>query len=176
MTRPAAATVRGVGRSEALGSVHATALVVGEAGVLIRGPSGSGKSGLALALLALAGHRGLFAALIGDDRVHIRVSGRQVLASGAPNVCGLIERRGYGIVQAPAEPRGVVRLVVELSLGRGRNPRLPDDDSLNVSFGDIALPRLAFDAASASIERAYAILEYLDRIGDKIVSGIAHFA
>jgi HPr kinase/phosphorylase len=176
MTRPAAATVRGAGRSKALGSVHATALVVGEAGVLIRGPSGSGKSGLALALMALAGHRGLFAALIGDDRVYIRVSSRQVLASGAPNVCGLIERRGYGIVRAPVEPCAVVRLVVELSLGRERNPRLPDDDSLNVSFGDIALPRLTFDAASAPIERAYAILEYLDRIGDKIVSEIAHFA
>ena len=71
--------------------------------MLIRGPSGSGKSGLALTLLALAGHRGLFAALIGDDRVHLRVNGRRILASGAPNVRGLIERRGHGIVRAPTE-------------------------------------------------------------------------
>ena len=48
--------------------------------------------------------------------------------------------------------------------------------ALSVSFGEISLPRLAFDAASAPVERAYAVLEYLDRIGDKIVSGIAHFA
>jgi serine kinase of HPr protein (carbohydrate metabolism regulator) len=158
------------------GSVHATALILGEAGVLIRGPSGSGKSGLALALLALAGRRGLFAALIGDDRVHIRVSGRRILASGTPNIRGLIERRGYGIVRAPIEPCAVIRLVVDLSLGGERNPRLPDEESLKASFGDIALPRLAFDAASAAVERAYAILEYLDRIDDKFVSGIAHFA
>lgn len=176
MTRPAEAVVRGAGGADAAGSVHATALILGEAGVLIRGPSGSGKSGLALTLLALAGHRGLFAALIGDDRVHLRVNGRRILASGAPNVRGLIERRGHGIVRAPTKSCAVVRLVVDLSLGRERNPRLPDDNSLKVSFGDIALPRLAFDAVSAPVERAYAILEYLDRIGDKIVSGIAHFA
>jgi serine kinase of HPr protein (carbohydrate metabolism regulator) len=176
MTGAAVATVRSARRSDAPDSVHATALVLGEAGVLIRGPSGSGKSGLALALLALAGHHGLFAALIGDDRVHIRVSGRQILASGAPNVRGLIERRGYGVVRAPIEPCAVMRLVVDLSRGRERNPRLPDDDFRKVSFGEITLPRLAFDAASAPLERAYAILEYLDRIGDKIVSGIAHFA
>jgi len=173
MIRPA---VRGAAGLDAPGSVHASALVLGEAGVLIRGPSGSGKSGLALALLALAGHRGIFAALVGDDRVHIRVSGRQILASGAPSVRGLIERRGFGIIRAPTEPCAVVRLVVDLSLGGKRNPRLPDDDSLSVSIANIVVPRLAFDAASAPIERAYAILEYLDRIGDKIVSGIAHFA
>jgi serine kinase of HPr protein (carbohydrate metabolism regulator) len=176
VTEAAAATVPRSGGSDRLGSVHATALVLGEAGVLIRGPSGSGKSGLALALLAAAGHCRLFAALIGDDRVYLRVSDRRILASGAPNIRGLVERRGYGIVRAPAEPCAVVRLVVDLALGGEQGPRLPDDDFLNVSFGEIALPRLTFDAATAPVERAYAILEYLDRIDHKVVSGIAHFA
>jgi len=176
MNKPVTGTAQGGERSGASGAIHASALVLGEAGVLIRGPSGSGKSSLTLALLALAGDRGLFAALIGDDRVLIRASGRQILASGAPNVHGLIERRGYGIVRAPVEPCAVVRLVVDLSPRNGRGPRLPDEDALSVSFGEISLPRLAFDAASAPVERAYAVLEYLDRIGDKIVSGIAHFA
>ncbi len=176
MTKPAAGTAQGAGRSGASGAIHASALVLGEAGVLIRGPSGSGKSSLTLALLALAGDRGLFAALIGDDRVLIGASGRQVLASGAPNVHGLIERRGYGIVRAPTESCAVVRLVVDLSPRRERGARLPDEDALSVSFGEIAVPRLAFDATSASVERAYAVLEYLDRIGEKIVSGIVHFA
>ena len=176
MTKPAAGTAQRVGRSGAPDAIHASALVLGEAGVLIRGPSGSGKSSLTLALLALAGDRKLFAALIGDDRVLIRVSGRQILVSGAPNVHGLIERRGYGVVRAPTEPCAVVRLVVDLSPGRGRGPRLPDEDALSVPFGEITLPRLAFDAASAPVERAYAVLEYLDRIGDRIMSGIAHFA
>ena len=49
--------------------MHATAVIYGDYGVLILGPSGSGKSALALALLARARSAGLFAALIGDDRV-----------------------------------------------------------------------------------------------------------
>jgi serine kinase of HPr protein (carbohydrate metabolism regulator) len=163
-------------RLDASSAIHASALVLGEAGVLIRGPSGSGKSSLTLALLALAGERGLFAALIGDDRVLIGASGERILASGAPNVRGLIERRGYGIVRAPTEPCAVVRLVVDLSPRGERGPRLPDEGALTVSLGEIALPRLAFDPTSAAVERAYAVLEYLDRVDDKIVSGIAHFA
>jgi HPr kinase/phosphorylase len=163
-------------RLDASVAIHASALVLGEAGVLIRGPSGSGKSSLTLALLALAGERGLFAALIGDDRVLIRASGERILASGAPNVRGLIERRGLGIVRARTEPHAVIRLVVDLSPQGERGPRLPDEDALGVSLGEITLPRLAFDSTSAPVERAYAVLEYLDRIDDKIVSGIAHFA
>jgi hypothetical protein len=89
---------------------------------------------------------------------------------------GLIERRGYGIVRTLAEPCAVVRLVVDLSLASGRGPRLPDEDALSVLLDKLTLPRLTFDAASAPVERAYAVLEHLDRIGDKIVSGIAHFA
>jgi serine kinase of HPr protein (carbohydrate metabolism regulator) len=47
--------------------VHATALVVGTTGLLITGPSGAGKTTLALRLIALARSRGLYADLIADD-------------------------------------------------------------------------------------------------------------
>jgi len=63
-------------------SIHASAVVVGEVGVVIRGPSDSGKSALALALLAVARERRLFAALIGDDRVSIAIEAGRVLARG----------------------------------------------------------------------------------------------
>ena len=46
--------------------VHASAVAIGEAGILIRGPSGAGKSSLALALIALAQLQGRFARLIAD--------------------------------------------------------------------------------------------------------------
>ena len=49
--------------------IHATAIVYGEMGVLILGPSGSGKSALALALLARAHDAAAFGAIVGDDRV-----------------------------------------------------------------------------------------------------------
>ena len=45
--------------------LHATAVVHGESGVLILGPTGSGKSALALALLARARSAGEFGALVG---------------------------------------------------------------------------------------------------------------
>jgi HPr kinase/phosphorylase len=176
MNKPATGSARDAEQFRASDAIHANALILGEAGVLIRGPSGSGKSSLTLALLALACDRGLFAVLIGDDRVFIRAKGQQILASGAPKVQGLIERRGYGIVRAPTEPCAIIRLVVDLSPRCERGPRLPDEDALSVSLGEINLPRLAFDAGTAPVERAYAVLEYLDKTGDKIMSGVAHFA
>ena len=157
-------------------AIHATALIVGEAGVLIRGPSGSGKSGLALALLALADDRQLFARLIGDDRVLIHLKNQRILAIGAPNMRGLIERRGYGIVRASAEPCAIIRLVVDLLPDGVRAARLPDEGALKASLDEVELPRLTFDGETGPVERAFAVLEYLDKIGDKIMTGFAHFA
>jgi HPr kinase/phosphorylase len=166
----------GAERSDVSTSVHATALVIGEAGVLVRGPSGSGKSALALALLALAGDRKLFAMLIGDDRVSISAENRRLLARGAPNIHGLIERRGYGIVETPTEPCAIVRLVVDLLPHHQPSARLPDEDARKAVLAGISAPRLMFDGGSGPMERAYAVLGYLDKTSDKIMTGFAHFA
>jgi serine kinase of HPr protein (carbohydrate metabolism regulator) len=176
MTARAPDDLEDVERPGASDAIHASAIVLGEAGVLIRGPSGSGKSSLALALLALADDRRLFARLIGDDRVTIRSEGQRILASGAPNMFGLIEKRGYGVVQAPAEACVLVRLVVDLLPEGVRAERLPGEDALNVSLRGASLPRLAFDAASALFDRAFAVLGYLDRTSDKNMTEFAHFA
>jgi hypothetical protein len=157
-------------------AIHASALVVGEAGIVIRGPSGSGKSALTLALLALAGDRGLFAALIGDDRVLIAARHRRLLARGAPGVIGQIERRGFGIVAAPTEPCAVVRVVVDLLAGTDRVPRLPDASEFTTALGGVALARLTFDAGIGALERAYAILGHVDSASNRNMTGIAHFA
>ncbi len=95
-------------------NVHASAVVVGEAGILIRGSSGRGKSALALALIELARERGLFGRLIGDDRVMIETCEGKALLSGAPQVTGLIERRGYGLENHAFERIAVARLAVDL--------------------------------------------------------------
>jgi serine kinase of HPr protein (carbohydrate metabolism regulator) len=162
--------------SAASEAIHASALVVGEAGVLIRGPSGSGKSALTLALLALAENRKLFARLIGDDRVLIHAKNRRILAAGAPNIHGLIERRGYGIVGAQTEACAIVRLIVDLLPPHEPGPRLPEEGALTASLAGIALPRLMFGGRSNPVERAYAVLGCLDKAGDKIITGFAHFA
>lgn len=157
-------------------AIHASALAVGEAGLLIRGPSGSGKSALTLALLAMAGARGQFAMLIGDDRIAIRRENERILATGAPRVQGLIERRGYGIVETPTEPCVVVRVIVDLLPQHERSARLPDAAELVTTLAGVALPRLIFGGESGPLERACALLGRLDNTGDKIMTAVAHFA
>jgi HPr kinase/phosphorylase len=157
-------------------SIHASAIVVGEAGVLIRGPSGSGKSSLALALLALARDQGIFASLVGDDRVSVLRSHHRIVASGARNILGLIERRGVGILTAPVESRVVLRLVIDLLVEGEQRARAPEEEDLRIVMHGINVARMAFEAGVGPADRALAVLERLDGLGNKNVFGLAHFA
>lgn len=74
--------------------IHATAIAIGEAGILIRGASGSGKSVLALALIALAAQGGRFARLVADDRVELAARGGRLVARPVAPLEGIVERRG----------------------------------------------------------------------------------
>jgi hypothetical protein len=122
-------------------SVHATAVLVGERAVLIRGDSGSGKSGLALALLQAA-HDGRlsFARLVADDRTRLEAVNGRLLARPAPELAGLLEVRGAGIRQVPHEPVAAVFLVIDIV---DEPPRMPDAGDLIVAINGISLPRLA---------------------------------
>ena len=66
--------------STATENLHATAIVVGATGILITGPSGSGKSEMALSLLETARGRGLYSALVSDDQVLVSVQNGRLLA------------------------------------------------------------------------------------------------
>lgn len=144
-------------------ALHATALIVGESGVLLRGPSGAGKSSLALALIWAARGRGSFAALVADDRAFTRVSGGRLIARGAPEFAGRIEQRCEGVIEAPAEPAAAVRLVADLA-GRGKAPpRLPDEDELSTEILGVRLPRVALDPAHGPADHARVVLESLAR-------------
>jgi HPr kinase/phosphorylase len=139
-------------------SLHATAVIHGETGVLILGPSGSGKSALALALMARASAMGAFSALIGDDRVFVRKAHDRLVARGAANVAGLIERRTAGLIRVRHEPAAIMRLAVELG-GRGRRwPRMPEDDD-GIIVGEVTLPRLALDSELSVCDQALAVGE-----------------
>jgi HPr kinase/phosphorylase len=143
--------------------IHATAAVYGEMGLLILGPSGSGKSALALALLARARDTAAFGALVGDDRVWAREIEGRLVVSGSPKLAGLVERRAVGLVMASSEPAAVIRLLVELS-ARGRAwPRLPDEPNV-VTIEGVRLPRLALDSGRSTVEQALAVDERLAAI------------
>ena len=95
-------------------SEHGTGLRLGETGVLLRGPSGSGKSLLALGLLDWAAGRGLDAYLISDDRVDLAASPDGLDMHAPKAIAGLIELRGRGIVSRPHIASARVHLVIDL--------------------------------------------------------------
>ena len=141
-------------------SLHATAMIHGESGVLILGPSGSGKSALALALLARARTTGVFGALIGDDRIFVSKAHGRLIARGAANMAGVIERRSAGLITVPYEPGAVVRLAVELCERGRRWPRMPDDNQ-SLIVGEVMIPRLALDSDLSVCDQALAVEERL---------------
>ena len=79
-------------------NLHATGLVLGTRGFLVIGPSGTGKSMLALGLVASARRAGLFAGLVADDQVMIAVENGRIVARRPASIAGLAEIRGAGIV------------------------------------------------------------------------------
>jgi HPr kinase/phosphorylase len=141
-------------------NLHATAVVHGESGILILGPSGSGKSALALALMARASSTGAFSALIGDDRIFVNQAHGRLIARGAANMAGVIERRTAGLITVRYEPAAVVRLVVELCERGRRWPRMPEDDA-GLIVGEVTLPRLALDSDLSVWDQALAVDERL---------------
>ena len=139
-------------------NIHASAVVFAECGVLIRGESGAGKSALALTLIELAEGLGWLGRLVGDDRVQISAQGGRIVLRGAPNIAGLIERRGIGLARVAAEPAVVARLVVDLLPAGEKLARLPETASETCELADVRLQRLAFDNLSTHEERARAIM------------------
>jgi HPr kinase/phosphorylase len=98
--------------------LHASCVAVDGRGLLILGPSGSGKSSLALRLLAGG------ATLVADDRTRVAVVDGQLLASCPnPDLTGLIEARGVGLLRATALEQAPVMLVADL--GQTETERLP---------------------------------------------------
>jgi HPr kinase/phosphorylase len=139
--------------------IHATAVAIGEAGILIRGPSGAGKSRLALELIAEARRRGLFGRLVGDDRVTVAPHGGRLVAIGHPAIAGQIECRGEGILAFSYEGAVVIRLVVDL--GEEALERLPPARA-TTSLHAILLPQLCLTGPG----RAEAVIEHLLRMGN----------
>lgn len=95
--------------------VHGTAVAIGGRGVLIVGPSGSGKSDLALRLI----DRG--AKLIADDQVMLVARDGALQASAPATIYGRIEVRGLGIVEVEAAPAPIM-LIVDLQAEPERMP------------------------------------------------------
>ncbi len=97
---------------------HATSVAIDGAGVMLEGPSGSGKSALALELIALG------ARLVADDRTRIecRPDGPWVIAP--ERLAGVIEARGLGLLSVDHVAEAPLRLIVDLA--ERETARLPE--------------------------------------------------
>ena len=93
-------------------NLHATGLVLGTRGLLIVGPSGTGKTTLALGLAASARRAGLFAALVADDQVMIAAENGRIVARRPASIAGLAEIRGAGIVRVETVAAAVMDFAV----------------------------------------------------------------
>jgi len=106
-------------------AVHANCLIVGTAGLLLRGDAGSGKTVLTDHLLEAAHRLGNLGLLVADDYVHLdKVDGRLV-ARVPPAIRGKMEVRGFGLVEAAQTPLAHIDLVVDLRPA-GQLERLPE--------------------------------------------------
>lgn len=136
-------------------TVHASAVLVGARAVLIRGPSGSGKSRLAWELIEAArGGAVAFTRLVGDDRVHLQAAGSRLLVRPNDALAGLIELRGVGIVRRDHEACAVVGLVVDLATADAE--RLPENGEAIVE--GIPIPRLAVAPAVGALPLVLAVI------------------
>ena len=97
-------------------TIHASCVAIGGRGVLIAGPSGSGKSDLALRLI----DRG--AALVSDDYTSLARDGGRLVASAPERIAGKMEVRGIGLVELESLASAPVCLFVDLSAAPERMP------------------------------------------------------
>jgi len=146
-------------------TVHASAVLVGARAVLIRGPSGSGKSRLALGLIEAARAALLpFARLVADDRVHLEAANGRLLVRPAAALAGLLEVRGVGLMRVAHEPSAVVGLVVDLADAEAQ--RLPDAAGRTAKIGGIDLPRLAVASGVPALPSVLAVLNSAGNSGN----------
>jgi serine kinase of HPr protein (carbohydrate metabolism regulator) len=131
-------------------TIHASAVLVGPKAVVIRGPSGSGKSRLAWDLL-IAATQGLvpFARLVADDRAYLENHAGRLVVRPAQSLAGMIEIRGLGIRKVEVEPLAVVGLVVDLDVADGA--RHPEKAAAKAVIDGVTLPRLGVSAGTAGL-------------------------
>ena len=136
-------------------NLHASCVATGGRAVLIAGPSGSGKSDLALRML----DRGF--TLVSDDRTIVRKENKRLIASAPATIKGKLEVRGVGIVDMDIVADVPVALVIELT---SDIQRIPDDARERLILG-VGVPLISVDAMTASAASKVSLA--LDRLGLK---------
>lgn len=129
-------------KSSLMIQVHGTGLILDGVGVLLRGPSGTGKSDLALRLIDGG------AQLVSDDQTMLEnESGRLRMTTNAV-LEGLLEVRGVGIFPVPSSQNATLGLVVDLLGPKDRVERMPEKEY--AEFMGVRVRRLRMHGYMAS--------------------------
>ena len=137
-------------------NVHGTSVAREGRAVLLTGPSGSGKSDLALRLI----DRGF--RLVSDDQTILSRAGDRLTASAPTQIRGKMEIRGLGIVEMETDSDVPLALIVELT---SEIERIPAEGRTRRILGH-SLPVVRIDAMTASAPAKVALA--LDRMGLKL--------
>jgi serine kinase of HPr protein (carbohydrate metabolism regulator) len=137
-------------------NVHGTSVAREGRAVLLTGPSGSGKSDLALRLI----DRGF--TLVSDDQTILSRAGDRLTASAPTQIRGKMEIRGLGIVEMETDSDVPLALIVELT---SEIERIPAEGRTRRILGH-SLPVVRIDAMTASAPAKVALA--LDRMGLKL--------
>jgi len=127
-------------RSLSSETLHVSSVARNGVAILISGPSGSGKSDLALRLI----DRG--ARLVSDDYTIVRRVKGQLLARAPETIAGRMEVRGLGIIEFDRVDDVPVGLVVDLGAPVERMPEAID----SVVVAGVTLPSVALHGHESS--------------------------
>ena len=125
-------------------AIHGSCVVAGRSGVLLLGKSGSGKSDLALRLIAEG------ARLVGDDRLELFIARHRLCARAPKALVGLMEINGLGIVAQPHAAQAIIALAVRLDEKPARLPRPRFYAVPGLDGSHAPVPLIALDAFQAS--------------------------
>lgn len=150
--------------------LHATGVAIDGRGVMLRGAPGSGKSDLALRLIDQPGLgigcEPMHSKLIGDDQIILKRDGDNLVVLPAPELAGMLEIRGIGIVQCPYAAEVPLALIVDL-VPTAQIERLPEPVSARFEALGVLVPRVDIDprqpSATARVRAA------LESIGNTIL-------
>jgi len=124
--------------------VHGTAVVIGTTGLILVGPSGSGKSSMAIRLMEGARRSGHLALLLSDDQVFLDSVNGRVVASAPQTIKGRIELYGSGIGHAETIDSAVLHFALQPVAADSAN-RIPEENQHWKPMHDVSLPLHVID-------------------------------
>ena len=153
--------------------VHASVVALAGRGLLLVGPSRSGKSRLAIALIAASRPRRPIV-LVGDDRIQLAPRPAGIVARPHPRIAGFIERRGLGIVALPYRAEAPLAAVVAIGDMGACDMGACDMGACDMNSADTlgsadmvglaGLPRLALAAIDDAAEASTMVLRWWDAL------------